>query len=118
MTVTVKELKSELDEWYATLDKAYDNVFGELEDSLTYSRDTNVTLPSGRELKFIVQEGGEGEGDSYFYVFSIGEDDDEQLFRVDGYYASWDGVTYDDYSDTLTEVEAVIVPTVQYKRKK
>lgn len=109
MSVTREQLFQELNLWYAGLEKPWGNVFDELENELHYG----VTLPSG-ELKHVTQEGGEGEGTEYFYVFSLGD----QLFRVDGYYASWDGTTYHNYANTISEVEAVPTVVIQYNKKK
>lgn len=110
MAVTVQQLREELANHYGGDIEWYDLQWD------VQRRDEGLSLES-LTLKFVHQEGGEGEGSTYFYVFSTGEDEDEQLWRVDGYYASWDGVTYDDYGDIIKEVKAVVVPTVQYHAK-
>lgn len=106
--VTKERLFEELQEWY----KGQQNRWG-LWDALEDAVYAPVNLPSGT-LKRVAGEGGEGQGVEYFYVFSVGD----QLFRVDGYYASWDGVTYDESIYALSEVEAVPVNVIQYNKKK
>jgi hypothetical protein len=106
--VTREQLFEELQEWYKGQQNRW-GLFDALEDDVY---EPGIDLPSGRLLR-VAGEGGEGEGTTYFYVFSIGE----QLFRVDGYWASWDGVTYSEYIDALHEVEAVPTTVIEYKRK-
>jgi hypothetical protein len=66
-------------------------------------------LPSGPA--FLVEDfGGEGQGETRYVVFSVGE----QFFRVDGYYASWDGTTWED--PTPSEVIAKEVTVIRYER--
>lgn len=48
-------------------------------------------LPSG-PVYLVEDFGGEGQGETRYVVFSVGE----QFFQVDGYYASWDGTTWED----------------------
>ncbi|UDL16814.1 hypothetical protein SEA_ATUIN_148 [Arthrobacter phage Atuin] len=107
MSVTVEQVFEEVKDWYSTQTQRY-GMWDALEDALY----DEVHLPSGA-LKRVAQHGGEGEGDTYYYVFSIGE----QLFRVDGYYASWDGVSYDDSLYAIHEVEAVPTTVIKYNRK-
>ena len=60
---------------------------------------------------FVVEDfGGEGQGETRYVVFSVGE----QFFRVDGYYASWDGTTWED--PTPHEVVAKEVTSIEYVR--
>lgn len=105
--VTREQLFEELQEWYKGQQNRW-GLFDTLEDELYHG----LELPSG-ELKDVFRHGGEGEGTTYYYVFSVGD----QLFRVDGYYASWDGVTYEDDISTLSEVEAVPKTIIQYIKK-
>lgn len=39
--------------------------------------------------------GGEGMGDQYYMVFKLEDCSGERFFKLDGWYASWDGGTYD-----------------------
>lgn len=72
-----------------------------------YSYYTDIILPSGH-VYLVDKYGGEGKGEEYWVVLSVGE----QLFRVDGFYASWDGVTWED--PHLHEVEPVEVIKIEY----
>lgn len=74
--------------------------------STQYNKDSETaTLASGRAV--IVEDfGGEGQGDTRYVVFQVGD----KLYRVDGYYASWDGTTWDDpdpYEVTPKEVTVI-----------
>ena len=74
-----------------------------------YSWQTVPVLPSGPA--FLVEDfGGEGQGDTRYVVFSVGE----QFFQVDGYYASWDGTTWDD--PVPYEVKPVEVTVIKYRK--
>lgn len=70
----------------------------------------NLILPSGN-VYLIEDFGGEGQGEQRWVVFSVGD----QFFEVSGYYASWDGTTWEDPS--LTEVEPKEVVKIEYVRK-
>ncbi len=66
-------------------------------------------LPSGPA--YTVEDfGGEGQGETRYVVFSVGE----QFFRVDGYYASWDGTTWEDPAPY--EVKPVEVTVIDYQK--
>lgn len=72
---------------------------------------TTATLASGPA--YLVEDfGGEGQGVERWVVFSVGG----QFFEADGYYASWDGTTWED--PTPYEVEAVQVMVTQYQKKR
>jgi hypothetical protein len=50
----------------------------------------------GFKLSVETEFGGEGEGDSRWIVIkAVSDDGTEQFFRMDGYYASYDGSTWD-----------------------
>jgi hypothetical protein len=69
-----------------------------------------AVLPSGPA--YIVEDvgGGEGDGEERYVVFQVGD----QFFQVDGYYASWDGTTWED--TTPYEVKPKEVTVIQYER--
>jgi len=61
--------------------------------------------------------GGEGQGDSYWNVFSVEHNGETTYFRIDGWYASYDGSHFDDcYS--FYEVEKVPVQIFEWHKKK
>ncbi|QAU06538.1 hypothetical protein SEA_WILLIAMBOONE_17 [Gordonia phage WilliamBoone] len=53
--------------------------------------------------------GGEGQGDDYWFVFSITDDaGNERLFRRNGWYQSYEGGTYDGPTEEVKAVEKTI----------
>jgi hypothetical protein len=70
-----------------------------------------ATLESGPAYS-VEDFGGEGQGETRYVVFQVAD----QFFRVDGYYASWDGTTWED--PTPYEVEPREVTVIRYERKK
>lgn len=59
-------------------------------------------------IEFVESFGGEGQGDSLWVVFKIGD----RYFQKDGYYASYDGGTWD---GAVTEVKPVTVERIEYQ---
>lgn len=78
-----------------------------LEESLDYEG----LLTENFVIEIEESWGGEGEGDSYGYVFSVRDrnnpDLESRYFQIDAYYASWDGVHWD--GSTIYEVEPRMV---------
>lgn len=118
------DIKQEILDWYnenetgEKSDELDSEVWDEFYYSLT-SKDyaernpaaTTATLASGPA--YTVEDfGGEGMGDTRYVVFSVGD----QFFQVYGYYASWDGTTWD--NPTPFEVEPVQVMVTEYREKK
>jgi len=63
------------------------NELGELRDE---------PVPDFGTVSAVVQDGGEGQGDRYFIVWKLtDENGDEYYFRADGYYSSYEGVEWD-----------------------
>lgn len=58
------------------------------------------------------RHGGEGEGDSYWSVWSFTRGNDKVLVKLEGSYASYDGSTYDDWF--FVEPEEYVA--VRYKK--
>lgn len=84
----------------------YESLFTK-ESIQRYEYCTDLILPSGNV--YLVEDfGGEGQGDERWVVFSVGD----QLFRVEGSYASWDGTTWD--YPSLEEVEPIEVVKIEY----
>lgn len=53
-------------------------------------------VPDFGTVSVVTQEGGEGQGDQYFVVWKLtDENGDEYYFRADGYYSSYEGVEWD-----------------------
>ena len=48
-------------------------------------------------VRLIEQVGGEGEGETYFYVLEFTEGDEKVLVRLNAYYSSYNGADYQDW---------------------
>lgn len=113
--VTTDQVKQEIIDWYSAKygsdeDREYESFERAWEEFREYLYGNGIDLPSGR-AKLVADFGGEGQGEELWVVFSLGD----QLFRVDGYYASWDGSNWDGAEPY--EVEPVPVVVTQYNRK-
>lgn len=55
--------------------------------------------------------GGEGDGEERYVVFKIFNGTETRYFRYDGYYASWDGSTFDDLEprEVLAQEKVIVV---------
>ncbi len=90
-------------------DKYYfstESVFQELQHGYV------VEVPDLGTLEHVDSYGGEGQGDEYWVVFKVTSTG--QLFKVDGYYSSYDGGSLD---GDVYEVTPVQVTVTQYKKK-
>lgn len=82
-------------------------------DDFEYRLDSGIraiNLDSG-VARQVEQKGGEGEGEEYYLIFSV----EDQFFKVEGYYTSWNGANWD--SAEVEEVEPVEVLVTQYHTK-
>jgi hypothetical protein len=115
------DFKQEVLDWYNTNDKGETaEYFDEIWEDFLYTVPTKKegekgavtpTLASGPV--YIVEDfGGEGQGDDRYVVFSIAD----TFFKVEGYYSSWDGQTWDNPAPFEVEPEEITV--IQYNRKK
>lgn len=117
MTALAQQISKEIIDWYNKENEQYGDTteylysaLDEFLDAIDW-RSAEITLPSGI-VKQVEQKGGEGEGSEYWVVFSVNGD---TLFRVEGYYSSWEGTNWD--SAELVEVVPVQVLVTQYKPK-
>ena len=106
---------NETEEVATNIDEAWEEFYDNLSSKEYVEKNagnkwgTTAVLPSGPA--YVVEDfGGEGQGETRYVVFSVGD----QFFRVDGYYASWDGTTWED--PTPEEVVAKEVTVVRYER--
>lgn len=106
---------NETEEVATNIDEAWEEFYDNLSSKEYVEKNagnkwgTTAVLPSGPA--YVVEDfGGEGQGETRYVVFSVGD----QFFRVDGYYASWDGTTWED--PTPSEVVAKEVTVVRYER--
>jgi hypothetical protein len=67
-------------------------------------------VPKVHDFEFEIVEdfGGEGQGDSRYVVFSLTDGTDTRFFRKDGYYASYDGSTWDGEFREVKAIDRVV----------
>lgn len=121
--MTVTNISQEILDWYNVNDVGVEatsvdsEVWGEFYEAITTKEHTEryewantATLPSGPA--YVVEDfgGSEGDGEERYVVFQVGD----QFFKVEGYYASWDGTTWED--TTPFEVVGKPVTVIQYER--
>lgn len=87
----------------------------EVKEFLEFPSDTRPTEIDGYILTCIEQYGGEDCGLTYFVVFSIEKDMQKEIYRCDGYYYSYDGVTIDPWDSY--EVEPQEKTIIEWARK-
>lgn len=110
MTINVEQ---EIIDWYNSFEDADDKAdyfyeaWSEFQDFIYGG---SAELPSGLTATELERFGGEGKGDQYWVVFQIGD----KIYRVDGYYSSWEGANWD--SAEPYEVKPVEVTVVKYKK--
>lgn len=63
----------------------------------------------GLTAKVVAEYGGEGKGDQYWMVISLSDSDTTRYFRMDGWYASYDGGTLDGDPYEVHPAEKVVV---------
>lgn len=115
---TAKQISQEIIDWnnveYPEQSTEYfESAWSEFLEALKEweSDPPEVPLPSG-PAKFLKKFGGEGKGEEYWVIFKVGD----ELFKVDGYYASWDGISWDDAE--IYKVAPVEVTIIEYQRIK
>lgn len=63
-----------------------------------------VLFVDGYSLSVEDEFGGEGEGDSYWFVFKLVLPNEKEYYvKYNGYYNSWDGTSWDSYEPELVE---------------
>lgn len=77
-----------------------------------YGDDTTLDVPGLGTLKIVEDFGGEGQGDQYYFVFSVTNGDTVRYFHMGGYYQSYDGGYYD---GELSEVNPVVREVTFYE---
>jgi hypothetical protein len=112
---TIKELQTEIKEFFAAQGLSEDYITGKFKDIFfhqeVYSDDQDFV--NKFEWQPVHFEGGEGEGDYAESVFRL----KGRYFRVTASYASYDGFYINDIFD-WEEVEPVGVTVTQYKKVK
>lgn len=85
--------------------------WGEVTEQLWSVKDHEV---GGYTLTMEEHEGGEGQGDQYWFVYSFTKGDKVQYFRLDATWVSWDGVYWDEAE--LSEVKPKEVTVREWAR--
>lgn len=98
-------------EVWDTLDQeAWNEFYEELPNpSYSWHREKEGPALASGIARIVEDFGGEGQGDTRYVVFSVGE----KFYKVEGYYASWDGTTWDD--PTPFEVRPKEVTVIEYE---
>ncbi len=124
-TLTAKDADAVLRRMYYTDSADYDADYdsehwGELAYSLSASvrwdSESRIHVPiepgadfEGMRVVCVQDEGGgEGEGETRFAVFSFTDETGTRYFRKDGFYASYDGTTWDGDFREVTPKEKVV----------
>ena len=82
---------------HSTYDEAEETIF---KNNLA-EENINVNL----EKRF----GGEGQGEDYWSVYSFSKGDDKVLIKFNGWYASYDGSTYEEFYEVKAEPKMIVV---------
>lgn len=118
-----KELKETIELAFETQFGEEDEEFGlyELRERLDnlghdWSDWDGVMTSVDWQLKKTDEYGGEGQGDEYWYVFSVSDGKTKRHIKVDGWYASYDGGWYDEWYEVFPKQKTVTVWTQGDKR--
>lgn len=67
-----------------------------------------VDTPIGL-VKEVDSYGGEGQGEQYWMIISVVQGDVIRTFKLDGWYASYDGGYYDEFYEVIPELKTITV---------
>lgn len=100
------------------MDIVRDLFHGELTENTRWDSDEQTefraaVLCAGLTFKFVDRYGGEGEGENYWSVYSFSDGNEVVFIKFDGYYASYEGATFDE----LYEVKAVEKTITVFEKK-
>jgi hypothetical protein len=117
------DLDKRIKNWYEETSKHHwsDLPWNAVDDMIDnrWGSDDNQYQPvhiAGLRFRLVEHHGGEGEGDKYWIVFECSESDSTeppQLFKVNGWYASYDGAYLD---GDVYEVAPREVTRIKYER--
>lgn len=111
---TAKQITQGIIDWYlSTTSEAeadFQDAWSEFIDELEWNkRKEGIEIPFGKAL-FLKSVGGEGEGEKYWVLFQV----EEEFFKIDGYFNSWDGVNWE--GSELYKVTPVEVTVIEYQK--
>ncbi len=107
-----KEVRSLIEAFVENTDEYYSSSESVYRELKYLSRGSVLEVPELGLLEAVEDYGGEGQGEEFWVVFRVVSTG--QLFRVDGYYSSYDGGSLDGSPYEVVPVEKTI--TV-YERK-
>ena len=79
------------------------------------SKMINKLQKKGFIIKVEDHYGGEGQGNEYWSVFSVTHEDKVSFFKIDGYYASYEGASLTDDIFDFYEVKKVPVQAYEWE---
>jgi len=83
-------------------------------DEMTEYFGSEQTPYKGYTIKTTDEYGGEGLGDEYWYIFTLtSEDKKETHIKVEGWYDSWNGTSWEEYDFNI--VESYIEPVTRWR---
>ena len=95
-------LLKDLFNMFCDFEEYLDNFTNDNEDT-----DCKTNYKEFFNLKELNRYGGEGCGDSYWFVFSLEYENEKKYFRRNGWYASYNGYEWNDYEE-VKPVETTI----------
>lgn len=112
--LTLEKLRDEIMAWRVKNDPhtTWDDALESFQDHILYYTGCSdpIILDSGR-VEPVHQFGGEGLGDTFYYVFSVAG----QYFQRNGFYDSYEGVDWED--SEFFEVVPKEVTVIEYVEK-
>ncbi|MEV2222699.1 hypothetical protein AB0E01_22805 [Nocardia vinacea] len=108
MTCTARELDDFIEAWLDGQDEdfrdCYRSEWSALEDAL--EGDDTLDIEGLGSVKGVETHGGEGQGDEYWMILEVTDaQGNKQLFKRDGWYASFNGGHYDGPTFEVRAVE-------------
>lgn len=61
------------------------------------------------EMQYVDGYGGEGEGETYYNVYSFTKEGETVYYQFDGSYCSYDGAYFDEYFEVIPKEEIITV---------
>lgn len=93
---------------YKTHDKWHDSLL-KFYKELPLEEREYVLVPGLGRVEVAKEFGGEGQGDRYYIIFRVTEDNGNiRYFKIDGWYASYDGGHYDGPFSEVKPVEKTV----------
>lgn len=102
-----QEMLSTIQEQYE--EQFEDWSFDELFERISWRGEELVLAGSEWVIKYVYDFGGEGQGDQYYYIFSVSDGETTRTVKVHGWYASHYGGEYEDWRETFPKLKTITV---------